>query len=105
MKISFLRLSPSSPHSKIEPILFEWFTLIGMFLFAAWLLGLKGVWQLLLQSDPTGITFVIIIIFCVATLWCGTRSRELDRQRGAPGAGAEDQDLHRGAARTPIRPG
>ena len=34
MKISFLRLSPSSPHSKIEPILFEWFTLIGMFLFA-----------------------------------------------------------------------
>ena len=81
MKISFLRLSPSSPHSKIEPILFEWFTLIGMFLFAAWLLGLKGVWQLLLQSDPTGITFVIIIIFCVATLWCGTRSRELDRQR------------------------
>ena len=81
MKISFLRLSSSSPHSKIEPILFEWFTLIGMFLFAAWLLGLKGVWQLLLQSDPTGITFIIIIIFCVATLWCGTRSRELDRQR------------------------
>ena len=81
MKISFLRPSPSSPHRKIEPILFEWFTLIGMFLFAAWLLGLKGVWQLLLQSDPTGITFVIIIIFCVATLWCGTRSRELDRQR------------------------
>lgn len=81
MKISFLRLSPSSPHRKIEPILFEWLTLIGMFMFAAWLLGLKGVWQLLLQSDPTGITFIIIIIFCVATLWCGMRSRELDLQR------------------------
>ena len=53
MKISFLRLSPSSPHRKIEPILFEWFTLIGMFVFAAWLLGLKGVWQLLLQSDAS----------------------------------------------------
>ncbi|NCV85370.1 MAG: hypothetical protein EBW14_05750 [Oxalobacteraceae bacterium] len=52
-----------------------------MFLFAAWLLGLKGVWQLLLQSDPTGITFIIIVIFCIATAWCGTRSRELDRQR------------------------
>jgi len=81
VKIRFLRLPWSSPRSKIEPILFEWFTLIGMFLFAAWLLGMKGVWQLLLQSDPTGITFIIIIIFCIATLWCGTRSRELDRQR------------------------
>ena len=77
----FLRLPWSGPHSKIEPILFEWFTLIGMFLFAAWLLGLKGVWQLLLQSDPTGITFIIMVIFCLATLWCGTRSRALDLQR------------------------
>ena len=81
MNIRFLRLPRSGPRSKIEPILFEWFTLIGMFLFAAWLLGLKGVWQLLLQSDPTGITFIIIVIFCIATAWCGTRSRELDRQR------------------------
>lgn len=81
MNIRFLRLPWSGPSSKIEPILFEWFTLIGMFLFAAWLLGLKGVWQLLLQSDPTGITFIIIVIFCIATAWCGTRSRELDRQR------------------------
>ena len=81
MKIRFLRLPWTAPQSKIEPILFEWFTLIGMFLFAAWLLGLKGVWQLLLQSDPTGITFIIIVIFCIATAWCGTRSRELDRQR------------------------
>ncbi len=81
MNIRFLRLPWSGPRSKIEPILFEWFTLIGMFLFAAWLLGLKGVWQLLLQSDPTGITFIIIVIFCIATAWCGTRSRELDRQR------------------------
>jgi len=81
LNIRFLRLPWSGPRSKIEPILFEWFTLIGMFLFAAWLLGLKGVWQLLLQSDPTGITFIIILIFCIATAWCGTRSRELDRQR------------------------
>jgi len=81
LNIRFLRLPWSGPRSKIEPILFEWFTLIGMFLFAAWLLGLKGVWQLLLQSDPTGITFIIIVIFCIATAWCGTRSRELDRQR------------------------
>ena len=81
LNIRSLRLPWPGPHSKIEPILFEWFTLIGMFLFAAWLLGMKGVWLLLLQSDPTGITFIIIVIFCIATIWCGTRSRELDRQR------------------------
>jgi len=81
VKIRSLRLPWSGPHSKIEPILFEWFTLVGMFLFAAWLLGMKGVWLLLLESDPTGITFIIIVIFCIATIWCGTRSRELDRQR------------------------
>lgn len=84
MKISFPRMFASSSHpahKKIEPILFEWFTLIGMFVFAGWLLGLRGVWQLLLQSDPTGITMIIILIFSVATIWCGMRSRELHLQR------------------------
>lgn len=52
-----------------------------MFVFAGWLLGLRGVWSLLLQSDPTGITMIIIIIFLTATIWCGMRSRELGRQR------------------------
>ena len=55
--------------------------LVGLFVFATWLLGIQGVWHLLLSSDPTGITLIIIIIFAVATLWCGVRSRELARQR------------------------
>ena len=58
-----------------------------MFVFAAWLLGVQGVWALLLQSDPTGITFVIIVVFAVATLWCGARARELTRERQAAAAG------------------
>jgi hypothetical protein len=81
LKIRFSNLLSSGNQKKIEPILFEWFTLVGMFVFAGWLLGIRGVWTLLLQSDPTGITMVIIIIFCIATIWCGTRSRELHRQR------------------------
>lgn len=52
-----------------------------MLLFAAWLLGLRGVWGLLLRSDPTGITFVIIVVFAGATLWSGARARELATQR------------------------
>jgi hypothetical protein len=64
-----------------EPLWLEWLALAGMFLFATWLLGGQGVWGLLLRSDPTGITLVIIVVFAVATLWCGARSRELGRQR------------------------
>lgn len=65
----------------IEPIWFEWLALGGMLLFGSWLLGMRGVWALLLASDPTGITLVIIVVFFASTLWCGARSRELQRQR------------------------
>ena len=65
----------------VEPLWFEWVTLGGMLLFGAWLLGARGVWALLLSSDPTGLTLVITLVFAGATLWCGARSRELQRQR------------------------
>ena len=65
----------------IEPLWFEWLALGGMLLFGSWLLGMRGVWALLLSSDPTGITLVIIVVFFASTLWCGARSRELQRQR------------------------
>lgn len=66
-----------------EPLWLEWAALGGLFAFAAWLLGARGVWALLLGSDPTGITLVIIVIFVAATLWCGARARELQAQRRA----------------------
>jgi hypothetical protein len=77
-----------------EPLWLEWLALAGVLGFATWLLGARGVWALLLRSDPTGITLVIIVVFATATLWCGTRSRQLQRERralahadGAPAAG------------------
>jgi hypothetical protein len=63
-----------------EPLWLEWLTLAGIFVFGTWLLGIKGVWSLLLRSDPTGLTLIIILVFAGATLWCGRRSRELTRQ-------------------------
>jgi hypothetical protein len=72
--------SSRSQASAIEPIWLEWAALGGLLLFAAWLLGVRGVWGLLLRSDPTGITLVIIILFACATLWCGARSKELQMQ-------------------------
>lgn len=73
--------APRAPQA--EPLWLEWAALLGLFAFAAWLLGARGVWALLLGSDPTGITFVIIVIFVAATLWCGSRARALQRQRRA----------------------
>jgi len=64
-----------------EPLWLEWLALGGMLAFGSWLLGLRGVWALLLSSDPTGLTLVIIVVFFASTLWCGARSRELQRQR------------------------
>jgi hypothetical protein len=66
-----------------EPIWFEWLMLVGMLAFGSWLLGTRGVWGLLISSDPTGITAVIILIFVGSTIWCGARALELNRQTEA----------------------
>lgn len=72
---------PGARAAPLEPIVFEWLALAGLFAFASWLLGIRGVWALLLRADPTGITLVIIAVFAAATLWCGARSRALAAQR------------------------
>jgi hypothetical protein len=94
--MSLLSPTRSTVHDRasIEPVWFEWLMLGGLLLFGTWLLGVRGVWALLLTSDPTGLTLVIIVLFTGATLWCGARSRELQRQRGLlrgaqPGWGVE----------------
>jgi hypothetical protein len=74
---------PQRAHDLPEPLLLEWLALAGLLAFATWLLGVRGVWALLLSADPTGITLVIIVVFFCATLWCGTRSRTLQQQRAA----------------------
>jgi MotA/TolQ/ExbB proton channel family len=87
MKNSFNALFPihsdirSNTRDAVEPIWLEWLVLCGLMVFSIWLLGVRGVWALLLSSDPTGITLIIIVVFFTSTLWCGARSRELQRQR------------------------
>lgn len=75
------RTASSSKRTLREPLFFEWLALAGFFAFGVWLLGIEGVWGLLLRSDPTGITFVILLVFVTATLWAGRRAIELSRQR------------------------
>ncbi len=79
----------TTPSALDEPLWLEWLTLLGLFVFGTWLLGIRGVLGLLLRSDPTGITVIIIVIFAGATLWCGKRARELAlQQRWAQHAGS-----------------
>ncbi|MFM9916169.1 MAG: hypothetical protein ACKVOX_10215 [Rhizobacter sp.] len=66
-----------------EPLWLEWLALAGMLIFASWLLGVRGVFAMLLHADPTGITLVIMVVFAGSTLWCGARSRTLQQQRHA----------------------
>jgi hypothetical protein len=82
---------------------FEWLALVGLLGFGTWLLGVRGVWALLLGADPTGITLVILVIFFAATLWCGARSRELQQQRAALSNGADSwvADYRRALAAAP----
>ena len=94
MQRIFAPRAPLVPRTaQIEPIWFEWLALAGLFVFAGWLLGIQGVWTLLLRSDPTGITLVIIVVFVAATLWSGVRSRELMAQRRALEAAAGRDDI------------
>lgn len=84
MRLSLPRLQPSAVGPAMpEPVWLEWLALAGLLGFAAWLLGLRGVWALLLRSDPTGLTLVILLVFTAASLWCGARSRLLQAQRAA----------------------
>jgi hypothetical protein len=71
---------PRHDMAAIEPLWFEWLTLGGLLLFGTWLMGVRGVWTLLLSSDPTGLTLVIMVVFACGTLWSGARARELQQQ-------------------------
>ena len=85
-------MNPARSERAAEALWFEWLALAGVLGFASWLLGLRGVWALLLSADPTGITLVIVTVFAGGTLWCGARTRELER-------------LRRWAGTTPLRDG
>lgn len=82
------RSNDTRPAHAEEPLWLEWLALGGLLFFATWLLGARGVWGLLLRSDPTGITLVIIVVFFTATLWAGSRTRTLQRERRALRASA-----------------
>jgi hypothetical protein len=66
-----------------DTLFMTWLAFSGVLLFGAALLWQYGVWAMLLDADPTGITMTIVVIFAAATLWCGRRSRRLCAERAS----------------------
>lgn len=64
-----------------DSLFFHWLTYTGVLLFAAVLLWQRNIWGVLVDADPTGITMLIIGIFTVSTIWCGTRIYRLSQER------------------------
>jgi len=81
--------APAPPYN----LLLTWFAFAGVLLFAAAMLWQYGIWAMLLEADPTGITMIIVAVFAAATLRCGWRSHHLCNEqasmdawrRGLPG--------------------
>jgi hypothetical protein len=66
-----------------ETLFLVWLAFAGVLLFAAALLWQTGVWRMLADADPTGITLLIIAVFSGSTLWCGLRCRRLCAERAS----------------------
>lgn len=58
-----------------------WTAYAGLLMAAGVTLYRQGVWAMLLQADPTGLTLVICLLFASATVWVGARAWTLGRQR------------------------
>jgi len=60
-----------------------WAAYAGLLLAAGVTLYRQGVWAMLLQADPTGLTLAICLLFAAATAWVGVRAWTLGCQREA----------------------
>lgn len=72
-----------APAGAVSPdtLFLTWLAFAGVLLFAAALLWQTGVWAMLLDADPTGITMIIVAVFTASTAYCGWRSRRLCDER------------------------
>jgi hypothetical protein len=83
----FQSRAPSLPKpgfgSAADRFFMQWLCFVGVLLFAAFLCWRANIWGILVAADPTGITLMIIAVFCASTLWVGIRAWVLMRERQA----------------------
>jgi hypothetical protein len=69
--------------SEADRLFMQWLCFVGVLLFAAYLCWRANIWGILVAADPTGITLMIIAVFCASTVWVGLRAWMLMRERQA----------------------
>ena len=69
--------------SEADRFFIQWLCFVGVLLFAAYLCWRANIWGILVAADPTGITLMIIAVFCASTVWVGLRAWMLMRERHA----------------------
>ncbi len=63
-----------------QRLFWGWVVLAGVASFAAWWLQARGLWRVLIDGDPSGISMAIVALALVVTLWCGRRAWQLQAQ-------------------------
>jgi hypothetical protein len=95
-----------SPHgpglaSDADRFFMQWLSFAGLLLFAAYLCWRANIWGVLVNADPTGITMMIVAVFCASSLWVGRRAWMLMRERQTLDAWDQSVRLAYGPAQPP----
>ncbi|MBL8325813.1 MAG: MotA/TolQ/ExbB proton channel family protein [Rubrivivax sp.] len=81
----WVRHADASVKQRAERLFWQWAVHVGVVLFVAWWLQARGLWRMLVEGDPSGISLGIAALALLVTLWCGHRARLLARQ-ASPGS-------------------
>lgn len=87
-----------------ERLAWAWMLMAGLMLFVAWWMHEQGWWRRLVDGDPSGISWVIVLLAVAVTGWCGQRVRLLQAEARAP-AGPWRQAYRRELAQGPAEAG
>lgn len=65
---------------RADRLFWQWAVHVGVVVFAAGWLHRRGLWQRVVDADPSGISVGIALLCAVVTAWCGWRALEMVRQ-------------------------
>jgi hypothetical protein len=71
--------------ARAQRLFWGWAVAAGLALFVAWWMQTRGLWQQLVDGDPSGISLGITALAVLTTLWCGRRCAQLQQEAG-PGS-------------------
>jgi hypothetical protein len=71
---------PNAAEVLAQRLFWAWALAVGLMVFAAWWLHMRGLWRALVEGDPSGISIGIVVLTAVVTAWCGQRAWRLQLQ-------------------------